>query len=159
MLFRSGDKWQATSQRAVGTKLFPLSLKYVEHQKTLVEVSVTELTTTAQFPAAAFDPPPGAVPKPKCDVADVRGGRLIKRVNPEYPPAARSARVEGTVELYAVIGTDGALHGLEVISGVDNAIDSSALEAVRQWRYEPYMCNGVPVEAESQVQVNYSLAH
>ena len=51
------------------------------------------------------------------------------------------------------------LHSLEVVSSVDPALDRSAFEAVRQWRYDPYMCNGVPVEVESMVQVNYSLAH
>ena len=48
------------------------------------------------------------------------------------------------------------LYGLEVISSVDPALDRSALEAVQQWRYDPYVCNGVPVEVESTVQVNYS---
>jgi TonB family protein len=116
------------------------------------------MKTPAQFDVSAFDPPTGGISAPKCDASHVRSGRLVTRVNPVYPAAQRSARAQGTVHLYGVIGTDGMLHGLEVVSGVDPALDRSALEAVQQWRYDPYMCNGVPVEVESMVQVNYSLA-
>jgi TonB family protein len=144
---------------ALGPKWFPLSLKYVKRETTLAEVKVTELTTPAQFPASAFDPPPGAVSTPRCDPAKIHTGQLIDRVNPQYPPAERLNRVQGTVELYGVVGTDGGIHGLEVVTGVDKAIDQSALDAVRHWRYEPYICNGVPIEVETSVQVNYSLGH
>ncbi|MGA9977338.1 MAG: energy transducer TonB [Candidatus Sulfotelmatobacter sp.] len=143
---------------ALGAKLFPFSLKYVKREKTLAEVAVTQLTAAMQFPASAFEPPAGAVSMPNCNPGNVRSGQLIDRVNPSYPAADRAAHVQGTVELYAVIGTDGALHGLDVVSGVDQSIDHSALEAVRQWRYRPYMCNGLPVEVETTVQVSYSLA-
>lgn len=143
----------------VGLKEFPFSLSYVDQKKTLAEVTVTELNTPAQFPVSAFDPPAGGISRPKCDASQVRSGRLVARVNPMYPLVQRNAHVEGTVHLYAVIGTDGMLHNLEVISGVDPALDRSAMEAVQKWRYEPYMCNGVPVEVESVVQVDYSLAH
>lgn len=142
----------------VGTKEFPFSLSYMDHGKLLAEATVTELKTPAQFPESAFDRPAGGVSTPKCDVEKVHSGKLIARVNPTYPAAQRMARVQGTVLLYAVIGTDGMPHNIEVISSVDPALDRSALEAVQQWRYEPYTCNGVPVEVESTVQVNYSLA-
>jgi TonB family protein len=143
----------------VGTKMFPFSLSNIDHEKTLAAATVSELKTPAEFSASAFDPPAGAVSMPKCEADKVHSGRLVARVNPVYPAAQRYAHVEGIVKLYAVIGTDGMLHNLEVVSRVDPALDSSALEAVRQWRYEPYICNGTPVEVESVVQVNFSLAH
>ena len=143
----------------VGAKEFPFSLSYVDHEKTVASATVTWMKTPARFDVSAFDPPTGGNSTPKCDASHVRSGRLVARVNPVYPAAQRSAHVEGTVHLYGVIGTDGMLHSLEVVSSVDPALDHSALEAVQQWRYDPYMCNGVPVEVESMVQVNYSLAH
>jgi TonB family protein len=143
----------------VGTKMFPFSLSYTDHEKTLAAATVSELKTPAQFSASAFDPPAGGISEPKCDADKVHSGRLVARVNPVYPAAQRYAHVEGTVKLYAVVGTDGMLHNLEVVSSVDPGLDSSALEAVRQWRYEPYICNGTPVEVETDVQVNFSLAH
>jgi TonB family protein len=141
----------------VAEKQFPFSLSYVDHEKILAEATITELKTPVQFSTSEFDPPAGGVSKPKCDGEKIQSGRLVTRVNPTYPSAQRMARVQGTVKLYGVIGTDGMLHGLEVVSSVDPALDSSALQAVQQWRYEPYTCNGVPVEVESVVQVNYSL--
>lgn len=144
---------------SVGTKVFPFSLSYLDHGKLIAEATVTELKTPAQFSASKFDPLAGGVSQPKCDSKKVRAGKLIARVNPVYPVAQRYAHVEGTVKLYAVIGTDGIPHNLEVLSSVDPALDASSLEAVQQWRYEPYTCNGIPVEVESVVQVNYSLAH
>ena len=125
---------------------------------TVAEATVTEMKTPAQFDLSAFDLPTGGISTPKCDASHVRPGRLVARVNPVYPAAQRSAHVQGTVHIYGVIGTDGMLHSLEVVSSVDPALDRSALEAVQQWRYDPYMCNGVPMEVETMVQVNYSLA-
>ncbi len=143
---------------AVGAKEFPFSLRYFDHDKIIAEATVTEMKTPAQFDASAFDPPAGGISRPKCDAADLRTGRLVAPVNPEYPAAQRSAHVQGTVHLYGVVGSDGMIHNLEVISSVDPALDRSALEAVQQWRYEPYMCRGVPVDVETMVQVNYSLS-
>ena len=121
--------------------------------------TITELRTPAQFSSSVFDPPAGGVSKPKCDGENIRSGKLVTRVNPLYPAAARMAHLQGRVKLYAVIGTDGMPHNLEVISSVDPALDNSALQAVQQWRYEPYMCKDVPVEVQTTVQVNYSLGH
>jgi TonB family protein len=143
----------------VGPKEFLFSLSYVDHGKILAVATITELRTPAQFSVSVFDPPAGGVSKPKCDGDNIRAGKLVTRVNPVYPAAQRMAHLQGTVKLYAVIGIDGMPHNLEVISSVDPALDNLALQAVRQWRYEPYMCKDVPVEVQSTVEVNYSLGH
>ncbi len=139
----------------VGTKMFPRYLSQVDHGKTVAEVNVTELKTTDPFPASAFDPPAGAVSKPGC--ANPVPGRLVKRVNPEYPSVERMARREGAVAIYAVIGEDGALHNPQIISGENPALNQAALDAVKYWRYEPYRCNAVAVEVDSEIKVNFSL--
>jgi periplasmic protein TonB len=87
----------------------------------------------------------------------VSQGLLIKRVQPNYPPLARQARIQGTVLLQAEISKDGTIENLRLISG-HPMLAPSAIEAVKQWRYRPYMLNGEPVAVETQVQVNFTLS-
>jgi protein TonB len=87
----------------------------------------------------------------------VSQGLLIKKVQPAYPPLARQARIQGTVLLQAEISKDGAIENLRLISG-HPMLAPAAIEAVKQWRYKPYMLNGEPVAVETQVQVNFTLS-
>ena len=87
----------------------------------------------------------------------VTKGQLIHRVNPEYPPAARQARIQGTVVLCATIGKDGTLRNLRAASGPE-ALIPSAIEAVEQWRYKPYRLNKEPVDVDSEIHVGFSLS-
>lgn len=82
---------------------------------------------------------------------------LIHRVEPAYPALARQVRVEGHVELHAIIATDGTIQSLQVISGHPLLVQS-ALEAVRQWRYRATILDGQPVEVDTYITVIYSLA-
>jgi protein TonB len=84
-------------------------------------------------------------------------GNLIYKVQPVYPPLARSARVQGSVVLRAVISRAGTIENLQVLSGHPLLV-KAAREAVEQWRYRPYILNGEPVEVETQVTVNFLLA-
>ena len=68
-------------------------------------------------------------------------------------------RVQGTVSLDASIGTDGVTEIRKVVESPDAVLAASALEAVKQWRYEPAVCNGQPVPSETIVQVNYTLSY
>jgi len=86
----------------------------------------------------------------------VTQGMLINKVQPNYPPLAKQARVQGQVVLQAVIGKDGTIQNLHVVSGHPMLVQS-ALDAVRQWRYRPYFLNGEPVEVDTQITVNFSL--
>lgn len=104
----------------------------------------------------------GAVPKiatPKTVRVSqgVSQGLLEKQVKPTYPPLARQARVQGQVVLQAVIGKDGRVQNLQVVSG-HPMLASAALDAVKQWKYKPYFLNGQPVEVETNITVNFSLA-
>jgi len=87
----------------------------------------------------------------------VSQGLLVKRVQPAYPPLARQARIQGTVLLQAEISKDGTIENLRLISG-HPMLAPAAIEAVKQWRYRPYMLNGEPVAVETQVQVNFTLS-
>jgi protein TonB len=87
----------------------------------------------------------------------VSTGLLIRKVTPNYPPLARQARIQGTVVLQAEISKEGTIQNLQLISG-HPMLAPSAIEAVKQWRYKPYLLNGEPVAVETQVVVNFSLS-
>ena len=87
----------------------------------------------------------------------VTQGLLIKKVQPVYPPLARQARIQGNVLLQAEISTEGTIENLHLISG-HPMLAPAAIEAVKQWRYKPYILNGEPVPVETQITVIFSLA-
>jgi periplasmic protein TonB len=90
-------------------------------------------------------------------ISHMSEGDLIRRVQPAYPAQARAARIQGIVVLQATISREGAIMNLRVLSG-HPMLAQAALDAVRQWRYRPYILNNEPVEVETQVTVNFSLA-
>jgi len=87
----------------------------------------------------------------------VMAGQIITRVNPKYPEDARKARIQGTVVLHAIIGTTGDVMSLQVVSGPAE-LRNSAIEAVQQWKYKPYLLNGQPTEVDTTISVNYTIA-
>ena len=87
----------------------------------------------------------------------VSQGLLVRRVQPNYPPLARQARIQGQVILRAVISKDGSIENLQLVSGHPMLVQS-ALDAVNQWKYKPYLLNGEPVEVDTEVLVNFTLS-
>jgi protein TonB len=87
----------------------------------------------------------------------VTQGLLIKRIQPTYPPLARQARIQGTVLLQAEISKTGDIQNLRLISG-HPMLAPAAIEAVKQWKYRPYILNGEPVDVETQITVNFTLS-
>jgi protein TonB len=116
-------------------------------------------------PAAAPPPPPPPEKKPeKSKTPDrirvggnVQAANLVKKVTPMYPPLAKQARVQGTVRFTAIIGRDGAIQNLQLVSGHPLLVPA-ATEAVKQWVYRPTMLNGEPVEVITQIDVNFTLS-
>ena len=104
----------------------------------------------------------GAPPPPRPTQTRIRQGgnvtaaSLINRVQPVYPPLARQTRISGTVRLHAIIGKDGSVQQLEVLSGHPLLVQS-ALDAVRQWKYRPTLLNNEPVEVDTTIDVIFSL--
>jgi TonB family protein len=89
--------------------------------------------------------------------AGVMTGNLIYKADPVYPEIAKAAHVQGAVILHAIISKTGTVERLDVISGPGMLV-SSAQDAVRQWKYKPYLLNGEPVEVETSITVNYTMA-
>jgi protein TonB len=103
---------------------------------------------------AAAPPPP---PPERIRVGgQVQSAKLVNQARPTYPPLARQARIQGTVRLEAVISKSGAIEELKVVSGHPLLIQA-AQAAVLQWRYEPTLLNGVPVEVITTIDVNFTL--
>jgi len=87
----------------------------------------------------------------------VQNAKLVNRVQPIYPPLARQTRISGTVRLHAIIAKNGSVEQLTVESGHPLLVQA-ALDAVKQWRYQPTLLNGEPVEVDTEIDVIFSLA-
>jgi protein TonB len=115
-------------------------------------------------PTAAPPPPPPVKkeePKPVAPQrirvgGNVQQAKLVRQPRPVYPPLAKQARIQGVVRLNAIIGRDGAIQNLQVASGHPLLVPS-ALDAVKQWVYQPTLLNGEPVEVITQIDVNFTL--
>ena len=83
--------------------------------------------------------------------------KLLRKVMPVYPALARSARISGVVRLVGIIGKDGTIQNLQLVSG-HPLLAHAALEAVQQWIYKPTLLNGTPVEVIAPIEVNFTLA-
>ena len=115
-------------------------------------------------PSAAPPPPPPPKKEEKAAVVQrikiggsVQQARLIRQPKPVYPPLAKQARISGTVHLGAIIAKDGTIQKLEVISGHPLLVPA-AIEAVKQWVYQPTLLNGEPVEVQTTIDVNFTLS-
>jgi protein TonB len=87
---------------------------------------------------------------------NVSATRLIHRVDPQYPPDASARHIQGLVALDIQIGADGAVHNIAVVEG-DPVLAGAAVQAVRQWRYQPYSVDGRPVEMQTRITIRFTL--
>jgi TonB family protein len=114
-------------------------------------------------PGVAPPPPPPAAPAPSMPQrvrvgGSVQQARMTKKVNPAYPPDCKAEGIQGTVALRATIGQDGSVQNLERINElVDARLVQAAMDAVRQWVYQPTLLNGQPVEIITEIEVNFTL--
>jgi protein TonB len=82
-------------------------------------------------------------------------GMILSRPDPVYPPIAKAAHVQGVVILHAIISKTGTIEGLQVVSGPP-MLTGSAMDAVKRWRYKPYLLNGEPTEVDTTINVNFT---
>jgi periplasmic protein TonB len=120
-------------------------------------------------PGGVFGGMPGGTGNgPKVSVAPPKGparisggviaGNIINRVQPQYPPIAKIAHATGTVVLRAIISKNGTIEHLDVSSSTNHMFDNNALDAVKQWRYKPYILNGEPTDVDTTITVNFTLS-
>lgn len=89
---------------------------------------------------------------------NVQAAKLVERVVPKYPPSMKQAGIQGTVRMRAVIGKTGEILTLDLLMTPSQELARAALDAVGQWKYEPTLLNGNPVEIESIIDVNFTLS-
>jgi len=82
---------------------------------------------------------------------------VSRSVEPDYPMLAKQMRVQGSVVLQALIGRDGNIEDLHVLSG-PAILSSAAMQAVKQWRFRPYYLSGEPVETQARITVNFTIS-
>jgi protein TonB len=104
----------------------------------------------------AAPPPPKPAQQRIRQGGQVQAAKLVNKVQPMYPPLARQTRISGTVRLHAIIAKNGTVEQLEVISGHPLLVQA-ALDAVRQWKYQPTTLNGENVEVDTTIDVIFSL--
>ena len=107
-------------------------------------------------PGEASAPTPGAAPRRISISAGVAVGLLVSKAPIVYPIDAKKAGVSGTVVLSAIIGRDGTVEDLQVVSGPE-MLQQAALDSVKQWRYRPYLLNGDPVEVRTTINIIFTL--
>jgi TonB family protein len=145
MLFNTGYFDEVRIQHVNTDQCVQLAV-YVQEKPPIRQVSSTH-TSQSQ---------PQAPSNPIHVAAGVMSGQVLTQVNPIYPPDAKAAHVQGAVVLDGIISKDGIVKALQVISGPVE-LRVSAIDAVRQWRFEPYLLNGQPTEVETTITVNYQL--
>jgi protein TonB len=114
------------------------------------------------IPNAAPPPPPvkeekKAAPSRIRVGGNVQQANLVKKVTPLYPPLAKQARIQGVVRFTAIIGKDGTIQNLQLVSGHPLLVEA-AKQAVSQWQYKPTLLNGDPVEVVTTIEVNFTLS-
>lgn len=143
-------------KKTLGAKLEKSSLALkTTHEPAASRSSAGESESTASLSPSEAVPLAGNVPSldPKT-AAQLTPAKLLHRIDPVVPDFAKSAGIDETVLLSAVIGTDGKLKDVKFVSG-DRALAIEAFRAVRDWRYRPYMLNGKPIEAETRIVMNF----
>jgi TonB family protein len=130
------------------------------NQKPLIDANVSLLEAQEQLSDADLTPPTDAtrVSRRIRISSGILASNLLSKTRPIYPDNAQQSRVQGTVVLQATISTSGAVEDLKAISGPP-ILQQSAMDAVKAWRYKPYVLNGEPVEVESQINVIFNLDH
>jgi TonB family protein len=130
-----------------------------QHGHALLDVDIVALDSMPAISDADFSPPADALPAPPRKImvsAGVLQGNKLSGVPPQYPYEARSNHIQGTVVIQVTVTATGEIGEMRIESGPP-PLQRAALDAVKTWRYKPYLLNGEAVQVESQVNVVFSL--
>jgi len=139
-----------------GGKLFPGNIRIKESSDAPVTFIVNSISPLGSIDPADFQPVAGATAWPYCDNPDALP-KISRQVVPHYPVNERLAHIQGAVFVYGVIGADGRLHNLKVLTAPDSGLANSAVTGLEQREYAPETCHGTPVPVETLLKVVYQL--
>ena len=142
--------------------ILPKEISVAFRQRTALKATV-ELVDGIAASAPELAPPAGLMPIKRPERVTLGPGdsqvHLAKSARVNYPEWDKSMRNQGTVVLSGVIGKDGKVHNIEILSGLSKSLNKSAIDSVEQWQYKPYLLDGVPVEVDTTVNVVFSLGN
>lgn len=119
--------------------------------------STQQSVVQSSQPHASSPPLRASMPQRVRVSSGVTQSLLLSKVQPVYPAEAKASRLQGSVVMHAIIGKDGNIQSADVISSPSPLLSQAAIDAVKQWRYRPYLLNGTPVEVDTQITVNFTL--
>ena len=141
-----------------GSKLTILYLMLYVGTALAAQESTAESKSEPTHPQSTVQQPRVVVLQAQVRVSrDVSQVLVMKRVKPEYPQEAREKHVQGDVVLHIVVSREGVVSKADLVSG-HPLLAAAAIDAVKQWKYKPYLLDGKAVEVDAQVQVNFALA-
>jgi TonB family protein len=141
----------------VGERRIPFEIRAFRDRGVVATVKVLERTPITDEDPALFLAPQNSEFWPRCD--DMQYPELTARVQPMYPPSARSNREQGRTVFYGVIEADGTLSHLTLIQRATPALESAAAEAIRQWHYKPAVCGLTAIRMETSIPVDFWLQY
>lgn len=136
-------------------KLFPRSIRVLADKEVLLNFSVGRLTPLGQVSESTFTAPEGARQWPTCQ--NPEPAKLLRHVPARYPNIEKTAHRSGRVVLYALIQEDGSVANLKVEGSTSENFSAAAIEAVRQWKYQPTSCSGTAMPTETFIDVLFVL--
>ncbi|WP_212733179.1 energy transducer TonB [Terriglobus roseus] len=138
-----------------GSVYLPGDITMMEKGKMRAHVHVDGIVAVPTLKADDMNLPAADTGGPKQIEANVIAGSVLRKVQPKYPEEAKQRHIQGNVVLHAIISKDGAIRDLELISAPDDSLADAAMDAVRQWKYSPYLLAGAPVEVDTTITVNF----
>ena len=144
---------------AAGKRWFPQTARVFLAGRPVAEVHIVRLSMGADLSPSLFAPLTGPDVRSLSDCKDgkIKPAKAIYSPAPPYPLALRHLGEQGTVVMWATIGTDGLPYGLTVLHSAGADLDPLAVATVRQWRYKPTTCGGVPIDVQTQISVHFAL--
>jgi TonB family protein len=136
-----------------------VTLKVGESRTLDVHLKVGTLSDSVEVQAAGHGQSGSAAPAKRVKLGgEIEASKIITKVQPIYPEAAKAAGVKGTVNLHAIIGMDGVPLSLQVVNtDVNPDLARASIEAVSKWRYSPTLLNGQPIEVDTNITVLFTL--
>jgi TonB family protein len=149
-------EWQYSDYISLAGKFIPRQLDLTKDGKPYVAIRL-EKVESVPIADAEFAAGPGFEARPWCD--KTTPAKPVKRPDPHYPPAARLQGLEATVVVFGEVGLDGQFHNPAVITTGGPDFDAEAIDALKNWRFQPASCHGIPIPVEINIEINFKLYH
>ncbi|MGH9730499.1 MAG: energy transducer TonB [Candidatus Acidiferrales bacterium] len=143
--------------RAFQGKLSPATVRITSDGDTLLTFQLDRISALEIVDTSLFVSPAGSILFADCRVNGQGAEEPSTKTLPNYPVGDRAAHISGKVDVYAVVGSDGALHNIKILASPSSGLTDATLQALKGWRYKPASCSGQPEQSEIIITVIYNL--